>query len=127
MSGLTDYAEKYLLDYLFAANVYVALHTGDPGEDATANEVDTGTEDADYVRKVVTMGAATLGVGKSVSTTSVSWTIATTSPGYTITHISLWDALAGNALFKGELLTPKPVIADEVYTMNAGLITAQLD
>lgn len=124
MSGLTDYAEKYLLDTLFTGTITAALHTGDPGEDASANEVTT-TLDADYVRKTVTMGAATLGIGKSVSTTAVSWTVAAGSAGYTVTHLSLWNGT--DSLFKGELLTPVILAAGEVYTIPVGLIVATLD
>lgn len=129
MSGLTNYAEKRALDYLLTGGVtvFVELHTGDPGEDATDNEV-TVALDADYVRKAVTMGAATLGVGKSVSTTAVSWTVNAASAGYTITHLSLWDALSGgNAIFKGELVAPETLAANDVYTIDAGLIIAELD
>lgn len=127
MSALTDYAEKRALDYLFTGSVYVELHTGDPGEDATANKVTT-SNDADYVRKIVTMAATTLGTGISLSSTAVTWTVNTASAGYTVTHISLWDALtAGNALMKGALISPAVLVGDDVFTIAAGQIVAQLD
>lgn len=129
MSGLTNYAEVYALDYLLATT-YVALHTGDPGEDATANVVDVVTDDTAYVRKVVTMGAAATvaDISTSANTTAPSWTVNTSSPGYTVTHISLWDAVtAGNPLFKGELLSPETRVADGVYPIAVGLLVAKLD
>ena len=127
MSNLTNYAEKAALDFLFGGDVFAQLHVGDPGEDGTANPVTVGM-DADIVRKAVTMGATTLGTGKSVNTTSVSWTVDAASAGYTVTHISLWDALAaGNSLFKGEFLSPEELVANDILTLAAGIIVAELD
>jgi len=128
MSDLTDYSEKYLLDYLLTgSSKYVALHTADPGEDGSTGEVDVGT-DADYVRKAVTFGAATLGVGQSVNTSAVSWTVNSSSGGYTVTHGSIWDAASGgNCLYKAQLAVPKALVADEVFTMAVGEIIAALD
>ena len=69
--SISNYAELKLLDTLrnvslAVANTYIKLHTGDPGEDATAN---AATEDT---RKVVTWDAAASG---SIVTNSVAeWT-----------------------------------------------------
>ena len=49
MSALTNHGEDLALDTLLAGTVYIALHTGDPGEDADQNEV-TIAIDADYAR-----------------------------------------------------------------------------
>lgn len=126
MAGLTNYSEKYLLDLLFASNVYAELHTGDPGEDALDNKVSTA-EDASYTRKVLTIGPATQGTGKALNTTAFSWTVGSSS-GFTITHISLWDAITGgNAVFKGELLAPEVMAANDVYSIAIGQLIVQLD
>lgn len=124
MSGFTNYAENAVLDYLFGSTVYVELHDGDPGEDAADNKITT-IDDADYVRKAVTMGAAS--GGKSVNTTAPSWTVNSGSAGYTVTHISLWDAVtAGNPLFKGELLSPESRVASGVYPIAVGQLVVEL-
>lgn len=127
MAGLTNYAEKFLLDTLFASPVYAALHSGDPGEDALDNVIST-TKDPNYERKVLSIGAASLGPGKAVNTTEVSWTAGTLSSSYYISHISLWSAsTGGNALFKGELLSPIEMTTDTIFTITVNNLVVQLD
>ena len=71
MSALTNYGEDLALDTLLAGTVYIALHTGDPGEDADQNEVTT-VIDADYARKSATFAA---GTGPRTVSAPVSWTV----------------------------------------------------
>jgi len=132
MSGLTNFSENLLLQWLLTTDavtrptaVYVALHTGDPGEDAASNEVTTAM-DSDYVRKVITM--ATPASGQTASSTAVSFQVNSGSSGYTVTHLSLWDAsTGGNPLFKGPLAANRVLAADDIVTFNAGFILAMLD
>ena len=125
MSALTNYGEDLALDTLLAGTVYIALHTGDPGEDADQNEVTTA-QDADYARKSATFAA---GTGPRTLSAPVSWTVASTSAGYTVTHISIWDAAtAGNPLFKGPLLWPVSLVADEAFDwLGPGTLVIELD
>lgn len=132
MSALSNYAENLLLAWLLTAGAatrptawYVALHTGDPGEDGTANEVTTGT-DADYVRQAVTFD--TPSGGQALSSNAPSWTVATGSSGYTVTHASVWTAsTSGSCLLKGQLLAARALVADDVFTFDTGEIVATLD
>lgn len=125
MSALTNYGEDLALDTLLAGTVYIALHTGDPGEDADQNEVTTAI-DADYERQSATFVA---GTGPRTVSAPVSWTVDAASAGYTVTHISIWDAAtAGNPLFKGPLLWPVSLVADEVFDwLGPGTLVIELD
>ena len=82
------------------ANVYVKLHTGDPGSAGTANASAVTT------RNAITWNAAS---GGSMTLATLSDYSMTT--GETISHISLWDnSTAGNFLESAQLTTPVPVI-----------------
>jgi hypothetical protein len=81
-----------------AAGMYVQLHTGDPGEDCTAN-VATETD-----RKAITLTAIENGVVKNEA--ALEWEeVAATED---ITHVSVWDAEAeGNPRVYGALVAPE--------------------
>lgn len=111
-----NYANK-ALDVLrntaFAAiaNVYVQLHTGDPGASGTANvSAVTG-------RQAVTFNAASGGSMSKSNTPSFSMTTSET-----ITHVSLWDASsAGNFLQSAALSASKAVVNGD--TLNITTLT----
>lgn len=132
MSALTNFGEDLLLDWMFTTDSvtrptawYVALHTGDPGEVGTTDELTTGT-DADYVRKSVTFASAVS--GQALSASAVSWTAAAGATTYVITHVSIRDALtSGNVLMKGELLVPVTMNASDSFTIAIGDLVAALD
>lgn len=123
MSGISNYYENRLLDTLrnvslAVANVYVRLHTGDPGEDCTANAA------ANATRQVVTFAAAS--GGSMSSNAAATWTNVPNTETYS--HVSLWDALtAGNALWKGPLTAAKSVTAGDTFTIGSGNLTVTLD
>lgn len=100
--------------YTAPANVYAKLHTGDPGEDGTANAAGNTT------RKEVTFGAASGGV-ISLSNTP-SWTSVSTTETYS--HVSIWDnSTAGNCLGSGALSSSVAVTAGDTFTLSALTIT----
>ena len=127
MSGLTNYAENAVLDWLLDtgnATMYVALHTVDPGEDASGAEVTTG-EYAGYARKVVTMAAAANGQSASSSAVTCVFDSGTEC---TVTHASIWDALSGgNCLIKGPLTVSKALGSGVTLTFEIGELIAELD
>jgi hypothetical protein len=98
------------------ANTYIKLHTGDPGEDATANAATEAT------RKVVTWDAAASG---SIVTNSVAeWTSVSTTETYS--HWSLWDAsTSGNPLWTGALSTSAAVTVGDTFQITS--LTLSLD
>lgn len=123
MSGIANYAENQLLNTLrnvsFAvAAVWVRLHTGDPGEDATSNLATEST------RQSVTFSAASS--GQITSSSTLTWSnVAATE---TITHVSLWDAsTGGNALWKGALTASRALTAGDNFTISSGSLTVSLD
>ena len=133
--SLSNWSENALLDWLLdmgnasgptrPTETWVALHTGDPGEDGSQNLVDTGI-DANYLRKEVDFGSASS--GSTVSIAEVTWVVAASSPGYTVTHISIWDFVsAGKCLFHGPLVVARTLAANGILTFNAGDIVAALD
>lgn len=120
---ISNYGELAFLNALrntsFAvANVYIKLHTGDPGEDGTSSAATETT------RKVVTFAAAAS--GSMASNADAAWTnVAGTE---TISHISLWDnSTAGNCLWTGALTASKSVNAGDTFTIASGSLTLALD
>lgn len=97
------------------AAIYVQLHTGDPGEDGTANV------SAETDRQEIQFGAASGGV--ITSTNTPTWDDWDAGPE-TITHISLWDASsAGNCLGHAALAAPKTVNNGDDIDLPAGDVT----
>jgi len=133
MSAFTNHAEELLLTWLFTTSTatrptawYVALHTDDPGEAGSANEVDT--EDDDYARQSITFDDPVADSGKVLSDLQASWTAASDADDYTITHISIWDAAtSGNCLMKGPLVISWDQTADGIFTLDVGKVIAALD
>ena len=121
--SISNYAENKILEHTtgetawtMPTNVYVKLHTGDPGEAATSNAATETT------RKQASFAAASSG---SIATdTTLEWTnVASTE---TITHWSLWDNLtAGNALWTGALSSSAAVTAGDTFQITT--LTLSLD
>lgn len=117
MSALTNYAENALLNSI-PNTLYVKLHTGDPGEDATGNAASNTT------RASVTMGTAT--TGTRTSTSAATWTSVPAAETYS--HISLWDAsTGGNPYAKGALSSSKTVAIGDTFTIPSGSLSLSLD
>lgn len=122
--SIPNYAEKAMLDAIFnntalqKAARYVKLHTGDPGEDCTANAATETT------RKSVTGAAAVLGAGTFTSVNDLIWTSVAASETYSF--ISIWDdPTAGNALWSGPL-TANPVTIGDTFTIPTGSLVVTL-
>lgn len=121
--SITNYAELKLLDHVtgrasFTAptTVWLKLHTGDPGEDATLNNATNAT------RQQVTFSAAAN--GSIASSATVTWTSVSTTETYS--HWSLWDAsTAGNPLWKGALSSSAAVTAGDTFQITS--LTLSLD
>ena len=121
--SLSNYAENELTDHLLGTgawttptNIYVKLHTGDPGEDCTTNAATETT------RVAVTYAAASGGVATQ-NGTDPAWTSVSTTETYT--HISIWDAsTAGNPLAYGALGASVAVTAGDNFTLTTSTVTA---
>jgi hypothetical protein len=121
--SISNYAELKLLEHVtgktsftMPSNVYLKLHTGDPGEDATSNAATETT------RKVTSWAAAASG---SIATNAtVEWTNVSTTETYT--HWSMWDnSTGGNALWKGALSASAAVTAGDTFQITS--LTLSLD
>ena len=121
-TGLSSYLANKFLDAVgnataySAANVYVKLHTGDPGANGTANAATETT------RKEVTFAAAS--GGAIASDAAVTWTNIAGSED--ASYFTAWDnASAGNFLFSGTI-TGNAYTAGDTYTIPSGQLSASL-
>lgn len=115
--SVSNYGENLLLAAL-PEKPYVKLHTGDPGEEGTANAAGETT------RKQVTLAGASGGTRKS--STAAEWTNVSTSETYS--YLSLWDASSGgNCLWALPLTESKAVSKEDNFTLKAEQLSVALD
>lgn len=94
------------------ANIYVKLHTGDPGASGASNAAAGST-----TRPAITWSAASSGA-LAMTGTAPSWTNGGTSE--TLSHISFWDAsTAGNFLGSAALSSSQAWASGNVYTLSS--------
>ena len=121
MPSTSNYAENKIADHLLGtaawstvSQVYIKLHTGDPGEACTSNAASHST------RVAGNWNASSGGVAALSST--VTWTAVGASETYT--HISLWDASSGgNALAYGALASSAAIVAGNTFELTACNVT----
>ncbi len=121
--SISNYAELKLLEHVtgktsftIPTNVYLKLHTGDPGEDCTNNAATEAT------RKITSWGTAASGAIATSAT--VEWTNVSTTETYT--HWSMWDAsTAGNPLWNGALSASAAVTSGDTFQITS--LTLSLD
>jgi hypothetical protein len=125
MSAITNYGENLFLNWMFRglgsapSGIYVKLHTGDPGEDATANAASNTT------RVQATFGSSAT-TGTISNTAQIQWTSVSATETYS--HVSLWDAsTAGNPLWKGALTSSVSVTSGGTFTIATGDLDVALD
>jgi len=126
--SMADYAEIEAMKYLFTAEAmgtrptawYVSLHTGDPSDTGTANEVFAGW----YARQVVTL-TRTLG---AIANSGVINFAAVTGAGVTITHVTIKDAVSGGNTLAVLPQTPSKLFAiGDIVSIANGALTFSLD
>jgi len=131
--SFTNDGENLLLNWGFTTDVVdrptawaVRLHTGDPGEAGTANEV-LVANDSNYTGPIaVTFGTST--AGSSPSTLQVTHTPSVAAGTYSVTHASVWATAPGSvSLIKGPLATPRSISNASPLTFEIGEIIAALD
>jgi hypothetical protein len=126
--GLTSHGAGLLLDWLLTTDSvtrptdwYAALHTADPGDDGSANEVDTG-DDPDYVRKTTDFDAATSITGGDTYTrnnVAAVW-VPGTGADFTASHLTVKDALtSGNALYSAACVPPREGLDGQTLSIAA--------
>ena len=123
--SISNYLEAKLMALVFngtsfanIANIWGALHTGTPGETATASPL------ASTPRSLIVFNTANTSI--ATNATAVTWVVSAT--GF-VTDISLWDSSAtatANALWSGPLNTSKAVNAGDTVTLASGALTVTL-
>jgi hypothetical protein len=117
--SISNYGELALLNAVrgvsfAAAGSYLKLHTGDAGEDGTANPA------ANTSRQSVTFGAAASGAMASTSTPT--WTNVPNTETYS--HWSLWDAsTGGNCLWTGAFTSSASVVSGDTFQITSLTLT----
>jgi hypothetical protein len=127
----SNYLETAILNLVFRntaftppANVYVALHTADPTDAATAGTEVTGNA---YARvSVTTTGGWTAPVDSGTSKLTdnvnpITFPLPTPAGWGTLTHFSIWDApTGGNMLVSAPLAAAKTINAGDTVQFAAG-------
>lgn len=143
MSNMTDYLETTLLNHIFKntaysvpANIYVGLHTGDPGEDAPPdNEVSTAGLWTNYARVDAGVGGGissgwtlgSAGTGQVSNAKVVTFAAQNGAGTVTVTHVGLYDALtSGNMLFGASLAASKALAQGDVISFAIGSLVVTL-
>jgi hypothetical protein len=121
--SISNYAELKILAHTTGqtawtapTTTYVKLHTGDPGEDCTANAA-TNTSRQSAAWSAASSGAIAVSA-------AITWTNVSTTETYT--YWSLWDnSTAGNPLWSGALSSSAAVTAGDTFQITA--LTLSLD
>lgn len=98
MPGLTDVGENAVLDEVYnagagtfpTADPFVALHSGDPGENGTTNELAGGS----YARQQVAFDAAA--AGTLANTGAITWSV----PAGDVAAWSIWTLVTGGSCYQ---------------------------
>lgn len=93
------------------STVYVALHSGAPGADGSANELSGGSPA--YARKAATLNAAS--AGARTLGASVSFDI---PPSTVVTYASLWSAVTGGTCLATDDVTSESFTGQGTYVLT---------
>jgi hypothetical protein len=125
--ALSAYLRDRLLDhylkgaaYTQPTNVYVSLHTGDPGTTG-ASEVAGGS----YARQLAAFAAAS--GGSKATNAIIDFAGMPAVGGGGVTHAGFWDAVSGgNFLSGGPLAASKVVNAGDTFRLPSGQASGTL-
>ena len=121
--SISNYGELKILEHAtgktawtMPTTLYVKLHTGDPGEDGTANAAaNTSRQSASW---------ASAASGSIATSATISWTNVSNTETYS--HWTLWDnSTAGNCIWTGALSTTASVTAGDTFQITS--LTLSLD
>ncbi len=112
----TDYGAEQTLRWVLGegpqappTEFFVALHIGDPGVDGVANPAGE-TLRVEYIPNPIDATGGGTGEAFVLNNGDINWV--GLSDTETISHVSIWDAVTGgNAWYKGQLVSPVPVVA----------------
>jgi hypothetical protein len=126
MAAMSDFLENALLQAVFQntsytspTSVYVALYTAAPSDSGGGTEVVGGS----YARvQVLAANWTTSGTATRVTNDNVITFPTATADWGIVSHVGLFDALAGNLLFHGALDAPRTVNSADTFKIAAGSI-----
>lgn len=128
MPGFSDTVENAVLDLMYRGvaftpppGILVALHSADPGENGTDNEL----TDANYSRQTVTFAAASGGSIANSSVVEFGGLTGFAGP-VTIHSISYRRSDDGTCISTSTLASPRSLEAGDTYKWSAGNLTATL-
>ena len=120
--GLSATVANDFLEWLFnasamataPANIWIQLHTGDPGASGTANVAGNAT------RKDLTAAMGAAASGAITNTAAITWSTGEVDTSEDYTHWALFDASsAGNFLLSGTMTANAVTVGDE-FTIPIG-------
>jgi hypothetical protein len=126
MSAMTNYTEQRFLKHFLGVSsttmpsTYVSLHTADPGEAGTANEVSGGS----YARQSATFSWNS-GSSRAENSADI---VFSNMPAVTVSHFAIFDAsTSGNALFKGAFSAPRTLSSGDQLRITASSLQLTAD
>lgn len=132
MSDFTDYSENNIANWMVGGqdmpvahgNVYVALHTGDPTETGSSNEVSASS----YSRASSVAGTDwNITGGSFENANEIAFPDAQELWG-DVSHFSLWDSsTGGNAIAYSSLTNTRTVDNGDAPVFRATSLTGQVD
>lgn len=120
--GLSATVANDFLEWIFnasamataPANIYIQLHTADPGASGTTAVAGNAT------RKDLTAAMGTAASGAITNTAAITWTTGEVDTSEDYTHWALFDASsAGNFLLSGTMTANAVTVGDE-FTIPIG-------
>ena len=142
-NAATTYLEHRLLNFLFKNNaisfatpgnsIYVGLATAvSDAEAGTLTEVNTSTQDANYVRRQVnaagwTIASASTNQQTVTNAANIEYPASSGIATYTVTHAFIADAsTSGNIPFVGALDASIAIASGDIFRINATNLTIEL-
>lgn len=102
------------------ANLWIQLHTGDPGAAGTANVAGNAT------RKDLTAAMGTAANGAITNTSAITWTSGEVDTSEDYTHISFWTASSAGTFRGSGVMTANAVTVGDEFTIPVGDLDASL-
>ena len=115
------------------SNVYISLHTSDPGTAGTSGDVTNSITNSTNRTSITTASLSSVagasGGGFEITNTGVVQltTSATNNTALTVTHFGVWDAASsGNFLASGALTTSVDVELGDTVQVNIGAMAVRV-
>lgn len=120
--GLSATIANDFLEWIFNAsatsaaptNIWLQLHTGDPGASGTANVAGNAT------RKDLTAAMGTAASGAITNTSAITWTSGEVDTSEDYTHWALFDASSAGTFLCSGTMTANAVTVGDEFTIPVG-------